>query len=148
MGVSTEMDVVSLESEVSCVLTTEQQPCDLPTEQPEQQSCVLTTEQQDALLGRLMRERKETEIRKIALEAEGVRIGTNLAKVGQGLQKRLSGVQLQGEKLEPDFLHTAVWIEPSELEDIHKIVQLANDYREAVKTLKQISAQLAQDGWL
>jgi hypothetical protein len=48
-------------------------------------SCLLTTEQQDAVLGRLMRKRKETEILKIALETEGARIGGNLAKVGQGL---------------------------------------------------------------
>lgn len=138
------MDVASLEPAIEPAETS----CDLATETTEQQSCALTTEQQDALLGRLMRERKETEGRKIALEAEGARIGANLAKVGQGLQRRLSGIQLQGEDLEPDFLHTAVWIEPSELEDINKIVQLANDYRETIKTLKQISAQLAQDGWL
>lgn len=138
------MDVVSVEPETSCVLTTEQQSSILTTEQ---QPCALTIEQQDALLGRLMRERKETELRKIALEAEGARIGTNLAKVGQGLQRRLSGIQLQGENLEPDFLHSAVWIEPSELDDINKIVQLANDYRGAIKTLKQISAQLSQAGW-
>jgi hypothetical protein len=121
------MDVISLEPEVSCVLT---------------------TEQQDALLGRLMRERKETEIRKIALEAEGARIGAILARMGQGLQKKLSGIQLQGEALEPDFLHSAVWIEPSELEEIKKIVQLANDYREAIKTSRKISTQLSQAGWL
>ena len=120
------MDVISLEPETSCVLT---------------------TEQQDALLGRLMRERKETEIRKVALEAEGARIGANLAMVAQGLQRRLSGIQLQGEDLESDFLHSAVWIEPSELEEINKIVQLANDYRAAIKTLRLISAQLAQAGW-
>jgi hypothetical protein len=120
------MDVISLESEAQCVLT---------------------TEQQDALLGRLMRERKETEFRRLALEAEGARIGANLAKVGQGLQKRLSGIQLRGEDLEPEFLHSAVWIEQSELEEINKIVQLANDYREAIKTLRQISTQLTQAGW-
>ena len=122
-----EMDIISLEPEASCVLT---------------------TEQQDALLGRLMRERKETEIRKIALEAEGARIGAILARIGQGLQKRLSGIQLQGEGLEPDFLHSAVWIEPSELEEVNKIVQLANDYREVIKTSRQISTQLSQAGWL
>jgi hypothetical protein len=133
------MDVISLEPEVSCVLTTEQQ---------DAVSSVLTTEQQDALLGRLMRERKETEVRKIALEAEGARIGAILAKMGQGLQKRLSGIQLRGEDLEPDFLHSAVWIEPSELEEINKIVQLANDYREAIKTSRRISTQLSQAGWL
>jgi hypothetical protein len=95
-----------------------------------------------------MRERKETEIRKIALEAEGARIGAILARMGQALQKKLSGIQLQGEDLEPDFLHAAVWIEPSELEEIKKIVQLANDYREAIKTSRQISTQLSQAGWL
>jgi hypothetical protein len=110
-------------------------------------SCLLTTEQQDAVLGRLMRERKETEIHKIALEAEGARIGGNLAKVGHGLQKRLSGIQLEGKDLESDFLHSAVWIELSELEEINKVVQLANDYREAIKKLKRISQQLAQGGW-
>ena len=110
-------------------------------------SCPLTTEQQDAVLGRLMRERKETEILRIALETEGARIGGNLARVGQGLQKRLSGIQLRGEDLESEFLHSAVWIELSELEEINKVVQLAKDYREAVKKLKQISQQLAQGGW-
>jgi hypothetical protein len=107
----------------------------------------LTIEQQDALLGRLMRERKETEIRKVALEAEGVRIGENLAKLGLNIQRRLSGIQLQGGELESDFSNSVVWIEPSEL-DTNRIVQLANDYREAIKTLKQISTQLAQTGWL
>jgi hypothetical protein len=132
-----EMDAISLESE------TEMTVISLVPET----SCVLTTEQQDALLGRLMRERKETEIRKVALEAEGARIGANLAMVAQGLQRRLSGIQLQGEDLESDYLHSAVWIKPSELEEINKIVQLANDYREAIKTLRQISAQLAEAGW-
>lgn len=110
-------------------------------------SHLLTTEQQDAVLGRLMRERKETEILKVAFEAEGARIGENLAKVGQGLQRRLSGIQLRGEDLESEFLHSAVWIELSELEEIKKVFQLANDYREAIKKLKQISQQLAQGGW-
>lgn len=131
------MDAISLESE------TEMTVISLVPET----SRVLTTEQQDALLGRLMRERKETEIRKVALEAEGARIGANLAMVAQGLQRRLSGIQLQGEDLESDYLHSAVWIKPSELEEINKIVQLANDYREAIKTLRQISAQLAEAGW-
>jgi len=123
----TEMDVISPESETSTVLT---------------------TEQQDTRLGRLMRERKETETRKIALETEGARIGAILARIGQALQKKLSGIQLQGEALEPDFSHSAVWIEPSELEEIKKIVQLANDYREAIKTSRQVSTQLSQAGWL
>lgn len=113
----------------------------------EPEALCLTIEQQDALLGRLMRERKETEIRKVALEAEGVRIGENLAKLGLNIQRRLSGIQLQGGDLESDFSHSVVWIEPSEL-DANRIVQLANDYREAIKTLKQISTQLAQTGWL
>jgi len=126
MGCIADMDVISLEPETPCVLT---------------------TEQQDALLGRLMRERKETEVRKIALEAEGARIGAILARMGQGLQKRLSGIQLQGEDLEPEFSHSAVWIEPSELEEINKIVQLAKDYRETIKTSRQISTQLSQAGW-
>jgi len=68
--------------------------------------------------------------------------------LGQSLQKRLSGIQLLGQDLEPDFLHSAVWIEPSELEEVNKIVQLANDYREAIKRSKQISTQLSQAGWL
>ena len=93
-----------------------------------------------------MRERKETEIRKISLEAEGVRIGEGLAKLGLSLQRRLSGIQLQGGELERDFAHSAIWINPSELE-IDKIVQLANDYRKAIVALKQISAQLSQAGW-
>jgi NAD(P)H-nitrite reductase large subunit len=110
-------------------------------------SDLMTTEQLDAMIGRLMRERKETEIRKIALEAEGARIGGNLAVLGQGLQRKLSGIQLQGEHLESDFLHSAVWIKPCELEETSKIVKLANDYREAIKALKQISQQLVQAGW-
>jgi hypothetical protein len=93
-----------------------------------------------------MRERKETEIRKVALEAEGARIGENLAKLGLSIQRRLSGIQLQGRELESDFAQSVVWIEPSEL-DANRIVQLANDYRVAIKTLKQLSTQLAQAGW-
>src|SRR6478736_7590042 len=93
---------------------------------PEPQDSCLTIEQQDALLGRLMRERKETEIRKVALEAEGARIGENLAKLGLSVQRRLSGIQLLGGDLESDFAQSVVWIEPSEL-DANRIVQLAND---------------------
>ena len=54
---------------------------------------------------------------------------------------------MQGEELESDLLHSVAWIELSELEKINKVVQLANDYLEVIKKLKQISEQLVEGGW-
>ncbi|MGC1783478.1 MAG: hypothetical protein WA708_13225 [Acidobacteriaceae bacterium] len=107
----------------------------------------MTSEQQDAVLGRLMRERKEAETRRTALEAEAQRIGANLIDLGQALQRHPSTIQAQGEGLEAEHIRQARWIAPAELEEVKQIVPLANEYRETMKTLQRLSRQLAEAGW-
>jgi hypothetical protein len=106
----------------------------------------VTVEDQDAVIGRLMREKKATEVKRAALQAEAERIATNLHSLASHLDKRLSGIQLQGASLGSDFLSSAVWVTAAELEEPKRIIQLADEYRETISRHKTISKQLREAG--
>lgn len=106
----------------------------------------MSTEDQDAAIGRLVREKKDAERKRAALEEEARRIATNLMILAQHVEKRLSGIQIQGGSLEPEFLGREVWVKPSELEEVKRIIPLANEYRETIKAGQRAARQLKNAG--
>ena len=106
----------------------------------------MSQEDQDAVIGRLIREKKAAEAKKSALHAEAHRIAEDLKEIAGHLEKRLPGLQVQGGSLNAEFLPFEAWIKPTALHEIEKIIPLANEYRETILNLKRISEQLKQAG--
>lgn len=106
----------------------------------------MSQEDQDAVIGRLIREKKAAEVKKSALYAEAHRIAEDLKEIAGHLEKRLSGLQVQGGSLNSEFLPFEAWIKPTALQELKKIIPLANEYRETILNLKRISGQLKQAG--
>jgi hypothetical protein len=106
----------------------------------------MSIDEQDAVIGRLIREKKAAERKRTALEEEAHRIATNLHALAQNLDKRLDGIQLQGAGLDSEFLSREAWITRSDLEEVNRIIPLANDYRETIKELRRTAQQLKQAG--
>jgi hypothetical protein len=108
----------------------------------------MTQEDQDAVVGRLVREKREAEARRAILEEEAGCISTNLRALAQNLDHKLASIQLKGSPLEPDFITIsgAAWLSQSDLEEPKRILGLANEYRQTLTTLKTISRQLKHLG--
>ena len=106
----------------------------------------MTPEDQDAVIGRLVREKKAAETKRATLEAEAHRIAADMRELALHLEKRLPGIQIQGQALPAEFLPFETWLAPGALQQPQRILALANEYRETITNLRRISDQLKRAG--
>jgi hypothetical protein len=109
----------------------------------------MTMDEQDAIIGRLVREKRDFDIRLAALEAKAHQISERLRTLSGAARGDLSGIQLEGEGLDADqvFRRTATWIKREHLNDAATLIEIANEYRQAKEAQTRIASQLAQAGW-
>lgn len=111
------------------------------------ESYFVTTQDQDAVVGRLVRERRDLEQKCAALEAEAQRLGHRLIVLGQALAQDPGRIVLAGEAVDSKLAMTAHTIHQSELDEIARIPTLTADYRETYRLLKENGKLLGQFGW-
>lgn len=107
----------------------------------------MTQSEQDAVMGRLLREKKEAEAKQVALEAEAESIAIALHALAQNVEKRLRGIYIEGSALDTEFVPWAAKVVPADLEEPKRIIPLANEYRETLTKLRKVSQQLKQAGY-
>jgi hypothetical protein len=109
----------------------------------------MTMDEQDAIIGRLVREKRDLDSRLALLEAQAYQISERLRALIGASRGDLSGIQLEGEGLDAEhvFRRTTTWIKREHSNDVVILTEIANEYRQAKEDQMRIASQLSQAGW-
>src|ERR1035437_224998 len=109
----------------------------------------MTQQDQDAVIGRLMREKRDLEARLSVLRAEADRIRENLKSLAPALRDPCH-VALDTEEVAPEFesqTQTFHRVSANELEEVKRVLPLCRDYRETVAQLRLKAKSLEEADW-
>ncbi len=106
----------------------------------------MTQQEQDAVVGRLIREQRETDEFIAKLDAEAQRLGQAYSELGQALTTNPEGILFPKEGIDGRFAPVQHLV-PDSLLNADKLKALATDYRTALIKRKQLEDQLKKLGY-
>jgi hypothetical protein len=104
-------------------------------------SYFMSEEQKDAVVGRVVRERKETETRLALLEREAHNLGQNFSQLGQLLLSRPTSIVFGNQPSTPQ----QQVFNPAHF-DIQGVVRLTEEIRETAKRYESLKLEAAKFG--
>ncbi len=105
----------------------------------------MNVEQRNAILDRLMHQRRENQARAERLHAECLRIGKRLADIAGGLMHHPAGVALDEQVIDPRFGHHRVNLLRDDF-DVESLVKVLDLYRQALIRKDTLDIQLKELG--
>lgn len=118
----------------------------MPSATDELEKPLLSQDEQDALIGRVIRRRKEQTLRLRALQNEAETLGTRLVDIGDTLRKFPENVYSQGEACKPEITGREPYRLPADFVTSEKIRKLTKDIRECIAELDDLEKQRAALG--
>lgn len=106
----------------------------------------MSSDEEDAVLGRLMRQKKEAERRMATLRAEADRLAETFKQIALCLESNPEAIYFNGEGVEGEFLGVAKRFNEADFQGTKKVIDLADDYRATIKELTRISERLREAG--
>jgi predicted nucleic acid-binding Zn-ribbon protein len=107
----------------------------------------MSEEQKDAVIGRVLRERKETQTHLAALKAEATRLGRKMMQLGQLLSSNAANVVFRGQSVnikDSSSQHTLFAVTDF---DIQRIVTLTNEIKDTIEKLDHLNDQASKLGF-
>src|ERR1051326_5300053 len=103
----------------------------------------MTQENQDAVIGRIVREKKQAENQLVLLRAEADKLGSILVELGQMLKVQPEHVAFQDQPVIPRFSRA---VRTYQLLDSAKIAKLTHDIRDEVAKVEELGSRAAKIG--
>lgn len=104
----------------------------------------MSTEEQDAVIGRLVREKKQAETKLVSLKARTMELGNRYRELGETLALAPDAITFDGEMAHPGKTRRTY---DRSLFNIEEIVRLVTDVQEAEKLIADHATQLARAGY-
>lgn len=105
----------------------------------------MTQEDQDAVIGRVVRERRDLQTKAGALEAEAQNIGMMFAQLGQMLRDYPERVVFESHPAPAELLGKVPVFKQADINS-QKVLKLVDDLRETRRALQNIEAKARQLG--
>jgi hypothetical protein len=106
----------------------------------------MTQTEQDAIVGRVVRERKEVALKIETLKTKAAKQGSYLKNLGTSLELRPELVAFTGPSVGADALINVRWSEVDAYPLLQDVVAVGNELRETLETQKRLEEQAIKLG--